>query len=282
MDVLLDGGTFFECPRWHGGRWWVSDFYSTTVRSFGADGGDQVEEVVVDGRPSGLGFTPDGDLLVVSMLDHRVLRRSAAGGPLVEVADLSAQVTGICNDMVVDASGVAWVGEFGFDFFAGAAFAPAVLSRVAADGTVTVAARDLAFPNGAVVTDDGSTLIVGETFASRYTAFTVAGDGTLTDRREWAALPGAFPDGCCLDARGRIWSADARSGRCLLVEEGGRVVDEVTVPGGLHAFACMLGGPERRTLLVCAAPDSDPAKRSVATEALLAVVDVDVPGAGLP
>ena len=147
---------------------------------------------------------------------------------------------------------------------------------------MSVAAEELAFPNGMVITDDGSTLLVGETFAARYTAFRIAEDGRLVDRRVWAELPGVFPDGCSLDADGRVWVADALGGCCLLIEEGGNIVGRVAAPGGLAVFACMLGGALGTTLLMCCAPDSDMYKRTGATDALLAVTEVAVARAGLP
>ena len=281
-EVLLGGGTFFEAPRWHGGRWWVSDFYRHVVLSFEPDGGDLREEFVVEAQPSGLGWAPDGSLLVVSMLDHRLLRRSLENNLLEVVAELGQIAGGPCNDMVVDSVGRAWVGNFGFDHFNQGEFATALLARVDPDGSVSVAAQDLSFPNGMVIADDGGTLLVGETFASRYTAFRIADDGGLVDRRVWAELPGVSPDGCCLDTRGRVWVADATGGSCLLVEEGGKIVERVLAPGELAVFACMLGGPAGTTLLMCCAPDSDMYKRAGTTEALLAITEVDVAHAGLP
>ncbi len=282
VEVLPEGGSFFEAPRWHGGRWWVSDFFRHRVISFEPDGGDVREEVVVNGQPSGLGWAPDGSLLVVSMLDKRLLRLVSGSSALEPVADLGMIAGGPCNDMVVDSAGRAWVGNFGFDHFNAGEFATAALARVDPDGSVSVAAEDLSFPNGMVITGDGGTLLVGETFASRYTAFRITEDGTLVDRRLWAELPGVFPDGCSLDAAGRLWVADAVGRCCLLVEEGGNVVDSVPTPAGLHAFACMLGGPVGSTLLMCCAPDSDPHKRAATMQAVLAVAEVDIAKAGLP
>lgn len=281
-EVLLDGGTFFEAPRWHGGRWWVSDFFRHLVISFAPDGSDIREEVVVGAQPSGLGWAPDGSLLVVSMLDHRLLRRRIGSNDLEVVAELGRIAGGPCNDMVVDSVGRAWVGNFGFDHFNAGAFATASLARIDPDGSVSVAAEDLSFPNGMVITDDGGTLLVGETFASRYTAFDIAEEGTLVDRRVWAELPGVFPDGCSLDAVGRLWVADAVGRCCLLIEEGGNIVERVATPAELHVFACMLGGPEGTTLLMCCAPDSDAQKRADATEAVLAITEVEVARSGLP
>ena len=279
--TLLDGGTFFEGPRWHDDRWWVSDFYRHLVLSFDADGGDVREELTVEAQPSGLGWGSDGSLLVVSMLDHRLLRRAPDGG-VTEVASFGEHCGGPANDMVVDGAGRAWIGNFGFDLMNGATPAFANLVRVDPDGTVAVAASDLKFPNGSVVTPDGATLIVGESMGMRYTAFTIRADGTLTDRRVWADVQGIGPDGCGLDAEGRIWCADAFDHRCVLVEEGGRIVDEVAAPDGLATYACMLGGVDGRTLLQCCAPDHLAAHRSGTREAVLVATEVDVPRAGWP
>lgn len=294
VHELLSGGGFFEGPRWRDGTWWVSDFYRHAVFRVSTDG---VETRVVDvpAQPSGLGWLPDGSLVISSMKDHRVLR--FADGELSELADLTGLAGGHLNDLVTDAQGRSWVGNFGFDLMGGGTPAPADLVRVDPDGTVTVAATDLFFPNGTVITPDGSTLIVGETTGNRYTAFTIADDGSLTDRRTWAAfgeLPVAdtfaeglgqirvAPDGCTLDAEGHIWAADALANRCVRVAPGGEIVDVVTVPGDLGVYACALGGDDGRTLLLCSAPDFFEHNRTAAREAVLFTTTVDVPHAGLP
>ena len=281
---LLDGGTFFEGPRWHDGRWWVSDFFRHVVLSFDTEGGEVREEASVPGQPSGLGWTPDGDLLIVSMVDRRLLRRRGDGddAALEEVANLSGIATGPCNDMVVGADGDAWIGNMGFDYWNGGTFATATLAHVDPAGAVTAAADDLRFPNGSVITPDGSTLIVGESFGGRYTAFDIGAGGTLSGRRTWAEVPGVAPDGCGLDADGHIWCADAIGKRCLLVAEGGRILREVAAPDGLGVFACMLGGIDGRTLAMCCAPDSNGELRPTTPEAVVFAVDVDAPRAGLP
>ena len=174
-ELVVDGIDFGEGPRWHLGRLWFSDFYQGTISSVGHDRQRRVE-VEYDGRPSGLGWLPDGRLLFVSMLDRKVMRREA-DGTIVEHADLEGIATGHCNDMVVGPQGTAYVGNFGFDFEGGEAPAAATLAIVWADGTVTAAADDLRFPNGSVITDDGSTLIVGETMGARYTAFAITPTG---------------------------------------------------------------------------------------------------------
>jgi sugar lactone lactonase YvrE len=199
--------------------------------------------------------------------------------------------------MVVDAAGRAYVGNFGFDLMAFADPEPANLIRVDPDGSATVAAEELWFPNGSVITPDGRTLIVGETAGSRYTAFDIAGDGSLSNRRVWAQvaeppelgplmemLPNLQfgPDGCCLDAEGHIWSADEVGARCARVAPGGEIVDEIHAPEGLNVFACMLGGDDGRTLLMCAAPDFLEDSRRAASEAVLLTAQVQVPHAGLP
>jgi sugar lactone lactonase YvrE len=279
--ILVDNGTFYEGPRWHDGRWWVSDFYRRVVLSFDPNGYNMREEIHVDAMPSGLGWAPDGSLLVVSMRDHRLLRRRS-GGEIEVVASFGELCGGFANDMVVDAEGRAYIGNAGFNLMRGDAPTTANLVRVDPDGTVTLAATDLNFPNGSVITNDRSTLIVGETMGERYTAFSIAPDGSLADRRVWAELPGVAPDGCGLDELDRIWCADAFGKRCVLVEEGGHIVAEVPAPGGLNVYACMLGGPEGRTLLQCCAPGYLAHERKHATDAILMATEVEVGRGGLP
>ncbi len=278
LATLLDGLTFPEAPRWHDGRCWFSDFY--THRVVAVDPAGRAETMLeVPQRPSGLGWTPDGALLVVSMLDRRLLR--VENGTTRVLADLSAVATGPCNDMVVDGRGRAYVGNFGYDRHKGEPPRTTCLARVDPDGRVTRAAEDLFFPNGTVITPDGRTMIVGETQAHRLTAFDVAPDGQLDNRRVWASLDkNVFPDGMCLDAEGAIWVSDARGAALLRVREGGKI-DSTVSTGTRYAFACMLGGADRRTLFACTSTGSGPAmadKRDGAIE----TVRVDVPGAGLP
>jgi sugar lactone lactonase YvrE len=294
MRTLLEGGAFFESPRWHDGRWWLSDFYRHRVLTVTEDGrSDDVLEV--EGQPSGLGWMPDGSLLVVSMRDRRILRWD--GSSLALHADVAEYCGGHLNDMVVDSRGRAYAGNFGFDLMAFADPKTANLIRVDPDGTSSVAAEDMYFPNGSVITPDGRTLIVGETAGCRYTAFTIGDDGSLSDRRVWAQVAETpeittfeetigklrfGPDGCGLDADGHIWSADEVNARCARVAPGGAIVDEVAAPEGLNIFACMLGGADGRTLLMCAAPDFIEQSRSANHEAVLLTTTVDVPRAGLP
>jgi sugar lactone lactonase YvrE len=280
LRLLLEGGAFFEGPRWHEGRWWVSDFYRHAV--FAVDtGGREHEVLTVDGQPSGLGWLPDGSLLVVSMKDRRLLRRSPSDEISVH-AEVGHFCGGPLNDLVVDAKGRAFVGNFGFDLMAREEPRPTGLIRVDPDGSTALAADDLLFPNGAVITEDGRTLIVGETYGRRYVAFTIEDDGSLTDRRVWAEVPGLAPDGCTLDADGHIWSADARGGRACRLAPGGAIVEEIEAPEGLQFYACMLGGDDGQTLLLCAVSDFSERRRSRAREAVLLTTRVDVPHGGLP
>jgi sugar lactone lactonase YvrE len=295
LRKLLDGGDYYESPRFESGRWWVSDFYNHHVLAVGADG---EAEVIMDvpGQPSGLGWLPDGSMLVVSMKDHRILRRYEDGS-VDEHADLSEHCAGHLNDLIVDTQGRAYAGDFGFDLMNAGQPAKTSLKRVDLDGTVTVVAEDLAFPNGMVITPDGLTLYVGETAASRYTAFAILDDGSLDQRRTLAQLDpeppmGSFdemiaklgfaPDGCCLDAEGHIWSADAMGRRCVRLSPDGDVVEEIRPPDRLGVYACMLGGAEGTTLLLCASPDFGEHTRAGQGEAVLFTTEVDVPHAGLP
>lgn len=293
LRTVLSGMHYLECPRWHDERLWFVDFYLGQVLSIEEDGGDLRVEAEVPEQPSGLGWLPDGRLLVVSMRDHRILRREA-DGTLVEHADVSQYAGGLLNDMVVDAQGRAYVGNFGFDLMAGAPIETANLLRVDPDGSVQVVGEDLYFPNGSVLTDDGL-LLVDETFGNRVSAFEVAADGSLGPRRDWArfgdlppsndlaeAMPHAVlaPDGCGLDAEGLLWVSDGLNGRVARVREGGEIVEEIAVGSG--TFACMLGGADGRTLYICSAPDFAEEARRNATEGQLLAVRVDVPHGGRP
>lgn len=293
VDLVADGFMFLEGPRWYRDRLFVSDFYTHLVSEF--DGAGKRRTVCeVDGQPSGLGFTPEGALMVVSMLDRRLLRLD--GTTLTEVARFADLIGGPANDMVVDALGRAYIGNFGIDEAAGIPLGPTCLVRVGTDGRAAVAADGLVFPNGTVITPDGDALFVSETFVSRISEFTIAQDGTLSDRRIWAQfapqppyldivrataeLP-TLPDGLALDAEGLLWMGDAKGHGAARVRRGGEVVDFVDT-GELSVYALALGGVDRRTLYMCASPPlltSDPARTK--RSALLSC-RVGVPGAGLP
>lgn len=275
--VVHPGIDFGEGPRWHDGRLWFSDFYRHAVFSLGDDG--ERLEVEIDDRPSGLGWMPDGTLLVVAMLSQRLLAVSTDGA-IREHADLSGIATERCNDMVVSETGHAYVGNFGFDLDAQESFAPAFLAHVTPDGDAHEVDHPLAFPNGSVITPDGSTLLVGETFAGRYTAFDLADDGTPTNPCIWAEFEGLTPDGCCLDAEGAIWVSDFVGKRFVRVHEDGSISREI--PTEMHAVACTLGGPDQTTLYGFISPGSHPDE--VAGKGLTSIVaiETDVPRAGLP
>jgi sugar lactone lactonase YvrE len=275
--VLLDGLVFPEGPRWHDDKLWFSDMHAHRVMTVDLDGRtDTVLEV--PGQPSGLGWLPDGRLLVVSMTDRRLLRLDPGG--VSTAADLSHLATFHCNDMVVDGQGRAYVGNFGFDFLEEQPFVAARLALVTPDGKVRVVADDLAFPNGTVITPDGSTLIIGESFGARLTAFDIEPDGGLVRRRLWAALDGVVPDGICLDAEGAIWVASPLSSEVVRVLEGGTIAERIAV--ATNAYACMLGGPDRRTLFVLTAATHDPERARAERRGRIETVPVEVPGAGWP
>ncbi len=275
--VLLEGFSFLEAPRWRDGKLWFSDFFDHRVLAM--DPGGQTETICeVPHQPSGLGWLPDGRMLVVSMTDRRVLRLEADG--LVEHADLSDLATFHCNDMVVDDQGRAYVGNFGSDLAAGGVPEPAALILVTPDGQSRVVAEDLLFPNGSVITPDGRTLIVGESFGARMTAFDIAPDGSLSNRRLWAQLEGAIPDGCCIDAEGALWIASPPTREVLRVREGGETTDRISTDQ--MAIACMLGGDDRRTLYVLTAPSVDGPECETLRSARVESLEVEVPGAGLP
>jgi sugar lactone lactonase YvrE len=278
QKVLAAGFGFVEGPRWRDDRLFFSDMGSKQVLTVDLDG--TVEQVcLVEGRPSGIGWLPDGRMIVVSMDDRRVVRLEPDGS-LVEHADLSGLASATCNDMVVDERGNAYVGNPGYDMRHPPSPLPsAEVVLVRADGSAEVVDRSVVFPNGSAVTPDGRTLIVAETMAGRLSAFEIGDDGTLSGRRTYAELPGRAPDGIALDAEGAVWVADPLGNACVRVREGGEVTDVVDT--GRGCFACALGGPDRRILFLLTAVGfgrKAMAERSAAIETL----DVAVPGAGLP
>jgi sugar lactone lactonase YvrE len=288
-SVVREGLGFGEAPRWHNGRLWYSDFYRHGIYSIEADGTDEVLEYKVPTQPSGLGWLPDGDLLSVSMTDQKVLRFH--GAEVTTFADISEHCVFWANDMVVSLTGYSYVGNFGFDLDARLtklgverfiAEPPPSTNLVVLDpdGAIIQVVPDMDFPNGTVITPDGATLIIGETFGSKLSAFDVHADGTLSNRRVWAPLELAASDGMCLDAEGQIWFANARSRRCVRVREGGEIT--ATVHCSQRAFACMLGGEDRRTLFVMTAPTSDRSEIGDTAEGRIEAVRVVVAGAGTP
>jgi YD repeat-containing protein len=287
-DVLSSGHAFLECPRWHDGRLYASDFFKHEVLAW--DGEGRPHKVVdVPAQPSGLGWDLDGRLLVVSMVDRRLMRLE--GDSLVEVADLSALATWHCNDLVVDSVGGAYIGNFGWDESVDPVIVPTALHRVDASGEVCVVAEDLICPNGMAISPDGATLLVNESFAARITAFDRAGDGSLSNRRVWASfsdtefatVPEALaaevllPDGMSgFDAEGAIWTADCRGQGVTRIAEGGAILDHVsTAPQA--TFSVALGGEDGRTLFMVTTFPYGAGDPSVQHESTMRRVRVDVP-----
>jgi sugar lactone lactonase YvrE len=284
-EPFLSGLFFGECPRWHEGRLWYSDFFDHAVCSVSPEGERRVE-VAFDGEPAGLGWLPDGRLLINSRLDRVIMRRED-DGTLVVHGDLRPWATWHANDMVVATNGQAYAGNFGFDLdglYEGRVksedIRPASLIRVDPDGTGHEAADGFDFPNGAVITEDGATLIIAESMGGRLTAFDRAADGTLANRREWAALSGVAPDGICLCEDNTVWVANALGTECVRVAEGGEVLERVET--STNCFACMLGDEDRRTLYLVTAPDSHDTKARAARHGAIEKVRTAVAGAGRP
>ena len=285
-STLMEGLTFGEGPRWHEGKFYFSDFYSHKVFSLDMDGNYELI-VEVQGQPSGLGWMPDGTMLIVSMKDRKLL--GFHNNKLYEVADLSDLAGFHCNDMVVDNKGNAYVGNFGFNSYSGEEIRGANLILIRPGQAPCVAADDLLFPNGTVITPDGKTLIIGETYAARLTAFDINEDATLSNRRIWTdftlnAKEGSVPvpDGMCLDAEGAIWVASPTTASVIRVKEGGEILDRIPVE--TNAYACMLGGEDLKTLFICTSNASgvDPEAAVKEKSGKIEIVKVDVPGAGKP
>jgi sugar lactone lactonase YvrE len=286
---ILTGDIYFgEGPRWRDGRLWFSDFYAHAVMSV-SPAGDLRTEFEIDDQPSGLGWTPAGDMLIVSMTKRQVLKRTPDGRISVH-ADLGHIATFHCNDMVVDSAGGAYVGNFGFNLDAEiaargvpdvlASHPTAKLAYVRPDGQTRVAAEDMHFPNGPVITPDGKTLIVGETLAGCLTAFDIGPGGDLSNRRVWAQIAPRVPDGICLDADGCVWVANPVAPECVRVGEGGQVLEVIDT--GQACFACMLGGDDGRLLFMLTADSSDHEAAAKVKTGKILVARVDSPRAGLP
>jgi sugar lactone lactonase YvrE len=276
--LTTEGIIFPEGPRWHAGKLWFSDIHGARVMTVDPEG--RLAPVVdVPTRPSGLGFDPGGRLLIVSMRDRRLLRLE--NGRLDTVADMSGLMPGDANDMVVDGHGRAFIGNFGYDLFAGAEPRPTCLVVVDADGRARVVADELAFPNGTVITPDGKTLIVAESFGNLLTAFNVKPDGSLSGRRFFAHLGDRTPDGICLDAEGAVWVSCFGQDEFIRVWEGGDIAARVAVPGR-RAVACMLGGEDRRTLFLLTAETTLEDLSQGKSKGRIETAHVDVPGAGFP
>lgn len=279
MKKLAGGFAFVEGVRWHDDHLWFSDMHGEAVYQVDAKGGSTVVANVPQ-RPSGLGWLPNNDLLIVSMIDRKILRLSH-GGELSLHADLSSLAENPFNDLIVDGQGRAYVGNFGFDFWAGEDVCTSIIVRIDPDGSAHQAAEDLLFPNGMVVSPDGRTLIVAESYGARLTAFDIAVDGSLSGRRPFAQLSdGSVPDGITLDAQGAVWMASPTTKACLRVLPGGEIAQRIDT--GRQAITCTLGGADRRTLYIALSDSTDREECRATMNAEIVSVRVDVPGAGMP
>jgi len=277
--IVLDGLAMAESPRWHEGRLWLADWGVGEVIAVDADGNDERIMGGIGGLPISIDWLPDGRLLVVAGSRLELLRREPDGSLLTH-ADLGALSHHAWNEIVVDGRGNAYVNNIGFDFPGGEP-GPGTIALVTPDGRAREAAGGLAFPNGMVVTPDGATLIVAESYGHSLTAFDIGADGSLSKRRLWADLGDSYPDGICLDAEGAIWYADVPNRRCTRVREGGEVLDVVELDRG--CFACILGGADGRTLFLLAAEWSGPGQMSeMARSGQVLAVRAPAPRAGRP
>jgi sugar lactone lactonase YvrE len=279
VHALMNGVMFGESPRWHENRLWFCDWAAEEVIALDLTGEAEVI-LEVASFPFSIDWLADGRLLIVSASDRRLLRREPDGS-LVTHADLACLSRHPWNEIVVDGRGNAYVNNIGFDFSPDAQPGPGSLALVTPDGSARQVADQLAFPNGMVVTADNSTLILAESYANRLTAFDIAADGSLSNRRIWADLGDGVPDGICLDRDGGVWYADVPNRRCVRVREGGEVLQTIELDRG--GFACMLGGPEKRTLFMVAREWSGPASATDGSRTgQILTAEAPAPGAGWP
>ena len=277
ITPLVTGLSFLEGPRWRGDVLFVSDMHGDAVLAVTANGA--VSTVVELEQPSGLGWLPDGSLLVSSMTARKVMRFD--GNALSVHADLSGLAPYEINDMVVDRHGHAFVGQFGYALREGGAPVASPLLRIDPDGSVHEAAPDMQMANGMAITNDDRTLVVAESSGKCLTAFDLADDGMLTHRRVWADLPD-HPDGICLDAEDGVWIAAPVTDRFVRVTEGGEVTDIVDTPGR-HGIACALGGPDGRTLyMITSTTHGERGESQAARTGAIETTTVRVPGAERP
>lgn len=279
--LIKTGLKFTESPRWYNGKLWFLDIHDKRIKTVDLAG--SVETVLeLPFIPNGFGLTPEGTVVVGDAFQRKIYRMAGAG--LEQIADIS-NITNFClSDGIVDSKGRLYVGDIGYNFMDPAAkpVETCVIALVSPDGQASVVADNLFFPNGMVITPDGRTLIVGETLGHRLTAFDIQEDGSLKNRRIWAQLPETVgPDGICLDAEGAVWCANPEGKDSVVqVREGGEITDRIKVDA--NAYAVMLGGPERKHLFICVSASHDPAEILKNPSASFQVVEVDVPGAGIP
>ncbi len=277
---FVDGFVFLEGPRWHDNKLWVSDMFGQTVYTISGDG--KITPIAdFPNRPSGINFMPDGSLIIVSMADRKLMRVNVATGALSEYANLSAHLAYDINDTVCAKNGNIYVGTFGYDVFSHEEPKSATLTLVTPAGEIRSVADDMHFPNGAVITPDGKTLIVAETFVGRLTAFNIEADGSLSQRRVFADLAPYTPDGICLDKEGGVWVSAFENGEFIRVLDGGQITHKIDV-GDRRAVACNLGGDDGKTLFCLifdgALEDIPLGKKNAKIE----IARVEIAGAGSP
>jgi sugar lactone lactonase YvrE len=275
---ILDGGRYFEGPRWHAGRLWFVDCMDRTLLSLDATGGCEQHAKFEDDTPCGLGVLPDGKLVVLTMFRKRLM--TYADGQLSLYSDLSGIATGTIDDMIVDGLGRAYVGDLGFDL-------PPPSDRgsvgriilVMPDGETRFVADGLRFPNGIAVSADNGRLVVAEMDGGCLAEYDIEADGGLKFRRRFGNMKA--PDGICLDHEAAVWVASFDEDAFIRVNRDGHELQRIEVPGR-RAIACVLGGPQRRTLFCLSAATSPEQLRQRQSSARIDVVDVEIPGAGYP
>ncbi len=275
-DISATGLAFPEGPRWHDGHLWFTDQHACRIYKMETSGTLQMVAQTAD-LPGGLGWLPDGTLLVVYMTQRRIMRLS--GTELQPYADLSPHARFHCNDMVVDGAGRVYAGNFGFDLHGGEEMRSTEIVLVDTDGKIEAFARDVVFPNGSAITPDGEQLLVAETFAHRISEFRLDSRGRMQSRQVWAELGEATPDGLCLDRTGALWVASPGTDELIRVQQGGAILERCRTRG--TPYACMLGGEERRTLFACTSETDDPTQAARLKSGRIEQARVDVPGAGL-
>lgn len=278
-ELLIDGLAWPESLRWHGGALWISDVHNFRVVRLEPGAAPQIV-ATPGGRPSGMAFAPDGRLLLATALDKK-LWWVLPNGELEVAVDLSDQVSGVLNDMIVDAQGRAWVGDTGFDLLRGESPQPgAVLTWQPGEASATVAAADVEFPNGMAISADGATLYLAETFGRRITAFDVVPGGRLERRRLRASLT-ERPDGLCLDVAGALWVPLLWQQEIQRVSHAGEVIERIQFESE-RVISCVLGGPDRRTLFIGIARMEEPSGLPPRRFGSVVRIRVDIPGAGIP
>ncbi len=277
LATISRGHGYPEAPRWRDGSLYYVEYFSREVRRTSMAGKEQVL-ATLEAMPGGLGWLPDGTLLVVSQNDFKVLRIGDDGKTSLH-ADLSAHCRGAANDMVVDAKGRAYVGHHGFDFFGGAELEPSSLVLIEPDGSSRVVAEDLIFPNGIAILPGTEKLVVAESFANRLTAFDIEEDGALSNRRVFAELGEDTPDGIACDEAGGVWFGSPMTARFARVDEKGRETDSIPTEDGRWAVACALGGPAGRTLFALTAATNMEDMPQGKSEAFVEMAEVAVKGA---